>query len=129
MYSNVDRNDYYMLLVFSYFGPIKYINQVMLVYRVNDEGIWNGANKEQQLLMFLKGCLDFSYIFRKYTEKFIYSFINVLSENSESCSHHFFNKLLDSLCNKDLELLISYFAKLRNSVILTYKKDELSYGL
>lgn len=40
----------------------------------------DSANKEQQLLMFLKGCLDFSYIFdRKYTEKFVYSFINVLS--------------------------------------------------
>lgn len=31
LYSNVDINDYYMLLVFSYFGPIKYINQVMSV--------------------------------------------------------------------------------------------------
>ncbi|ANH77657.1 glycosyl transferase [Francisella persica ATCC VR-331] len=125
LYSNVDRNDYYMLLVFSYFGPIKYINQVMSVYRVNDGGIWNGVNKEQQLLMFLKGCLDFSHIFdRKYTEKFVYSFINVLSENSESCSNHFFNKLLDSIYNKDLALLISYFAKFRNSDIKKIKESR-----
>jgi glycosyltransferase involved in cell wall biosynthesis len=115
-YSNVDRNDVYMLLVFSNFGPIKYFNKVMSVYRMNDGGIWSGAQDEDQLIMFLQGCVDFSHLFdEKYRSKFLYSFANTLSEEKDKQSDEFVDKVLSKLNIYDYKIIIKYFAMFKKS--------------
>lgn len=113
-YSNVDRNDVYMLLVFSNFGPLKYFNEVMSVYRMNDGGIWSGAQDEDQLIMFLQGCVDFSRLFgEEHKAKFLCSFANTLSEESVNRSDNFVSKVLDKLSVDDYRLVIEYFVKFK----------------
>ena len=120
-YSCVDRNDYYMLLVFSKFGEIGYINKIMSVYRLNDGGIWSGADDEAQLIMFLKGCIAFSGIFgSKYKFKFLYSFANTMAEQYSRLSSDFFSKTLSDLDNDDCMSVIEYltmFKKKDNNMI------------
>ncbi|KFJ42511.1 glycosyltransferase [Francisella philomiragia] len=110
-YSNVERNDVYMLLVFSKFGPIKYIDEIMSIYRMNAGGIWSGSNDDAQLKMFLKGCVDFSYLFGdEYKSKFLYSFANTLSEESATRTEAFVTDVLDDLSEQDLKTVLRYFA-------------------
>ncbi|MED7789173.1 glycosyltransferase [Francisella sp. 19X1-34] len=113
-YSSVKRNDVYMLLVFSRFGPIKYIDKTMSVYRMNDGGIWSGANEQAQLIMFLHGCIDFSYIFgNSYRDKFLYSFANTFSENICSSEEPFASEVLDQLSEIDYKVVIESFARFK----------------
>ncbi|AXA33401.1 glycosyltransferase family 2 protein [Francisella adeliensis] len=119
-YSCVNRNDYYMLLVFSNFGPIGYINKVMSVYRLNDGGIWSGAGNEDQIQMFLKGCVDFSHIFPGYKSDFMISFANTFCEHINDVSLGFIDTFLSMLSVKDHELIIKsliVFKKRDNDVI------------
>ncbi|AJI46797.1 glycosyltransferase [Francisella philomiragia] len=116
-YSSVKRNDVYMLLVFSKFGSIKYIDRIMSVYRMNDGGIWSGANEQAQLIMFLHGCIDFSYIFGdEYKDKFLYSFANTFSESLDTCTSCFVSEVLNEFSEKDLRVVVESFAK--------YKKQD-----
>jgi glycosyltransferase involved in cell wall biosynthesis len=112
-YSSVERNDVYMLLIFSKFGPIKYIDKIMSVYRMNHGGVWSGANEQTQLVMFLRGCIDFSYIFDgKYKDKLLYSFVNTLSENfDDSASDDFMLEVLSKFSERDFKTIIESFAK------------------
>ncbi|WP_256868911.1 glycosyltransferase [Francisella sp. Scap27] len=113
-YSSVKRNDVYMLLVFSKFGPIRYIDKTMSVYRMNDGGIWSGADQEAQLVMFLHGCVDFSYIFGDgYKEKFLYSFANTFSESIKGSSESFLSDVLKELSEKDHKTVIESFARIK----------------
>ncbi|MBY7734780.1 glycosyltransferase family 2 protein [Francisella philomiragia] len=113
-YSSVKRNDVYMLLVFSKFGPIKYIDKIMSVYRMNDGGIWSGADEQAQLIMFLHGCVDFSYIFGdEYKDKFLYSFINTLSESIDVTTSDFMSEVLKEFSIRDFKTIIKSFAKFK----------------
>ncbi|AJI57562.1 glycosyl transferase 2 family protein [Francisella philomiragia] len=113
-YSSVKRNDVYMLLVFSKFGPIKYIDKIMSVYRMNDGGIWSGADEQAQLIMFLHGCVDFSYIFGdEYKDKFLYSFANTFSESCNIESPDFGSKVLTELSQRDFKTIIESFARFK----------------
>ncbi|WP_150468050.1 glycosyltransferase family 2 protein [Francisella sp. SYW-9] len=113
-YSSVKRNDVYMLLVFSKFGPIKYIDRTMSVYRMNDGGIWSGVNEQSQLIMFLHGCIAFSYIFGdKYKDKFLYSFVNTFSENVDINSSNFVSEVLYQFSEKDFKTVLESFARFK----------------
>lgn len=113
-YSSVKRNDVYMLLVFSKFGSIKYIDRIMSVYRMNDGGIWSGADEQAQLIMFLHGCVDFSYIFGdEYKDKFLYSFANTFSESCNIESPDFGSKVLTELSQRDFKTIIESFARFK----------------
>lgn len=114
MYSSVKRNDVYMLLVFSKFGPIKYIDKTMSVYRMNEGGIWSGADREAQLIMFLHGCVDFSYVFGdEYKDKFLYSFANTLSESIGTNSAEFFSEVLNKFSETDYKIVLESFARFK----------------
>lgn len=122
-YSSVKRNDVYMLLVFSKFGPIKYIDKTMSVYRMNDGGIWSGADEEAQLIMFLHGCVDFSYIFGdEYKDKFLYSFANTFSESCNSSSAHFLSDVLKEFTERDYKTIIESFVRIKSQDNATIKE-------
>ncbi|QEO57413.1 MULTISPECIES: glycosyltransferase family 2 protein [Francisella] len=114
-YSSVKRNDVYMLLVFSKFGSIKYIDKVMSVYRMNDGGIWSGADEQAQLIMFLHGCVDFSYIFGEdYKDKFLYSFANTLSESIGATTPNFMSEVLKEFSIRDFKVIVESFSRFKN---------------
>ncbi|MBK2094716.1 glycosyltransferase [Francisella philomiragia] len=113
-YSSVKRNDVYMLLVFSKLGSIKYIDKIMSVYRMNDGGIWSGVDEQAQLIMFLHGCVDFSYIFGEdYRDKFLYSFANTLSESIGATTPNFMSEVLKEFSIRDFEVIVESFARFK----------------
>lgn len=113
-YSSVERNDVYMLLVFSKFGSIKYIDKIMSVYRMNDGGIWSGVDEQAQLIMFLHGCVDFSYIFgEEYRDKFLYSFANTFSESIGTTTPNFMSEVLKEFSIRDFEVIVESFARFK----------------
>lgn len=72
------KGDWFRLIVFSQYGPIKYIDDVMSVYRIHDKGVWSLMDKKQQVLRNLKSTLDFNKIFNyKYEENFLNLFVRV----------------------------------------------------
>lgn len=122
MYSSIKRNDVFMLLVFSKSGPIKYMDKTMSVYRMNDGGIWSGANDEAQLIMFLHGCVDFSYIFGdEYKDKFLYSFANTFSEGLKDSSESFLSDVLKEFSERDYKTVIESFTQIKRQDNATIK--------
>lgn len=122
-YSSVKRNDVYMLLVFSKFGSIKYIDKIMSVYRMNDGGIWSGVDEQAQLIMFLHGCVDFSYIFGEdYRDKFLYSFANTLSESIGATTPNFMSEVLKEFSIRDFEVIVESFARFKKRDNETIRK-------
>ncbi|WP_191092356.1 glycosyltransferase [Francisella sp. SYW-2] len=63
--------DVYMSLVFLNFGPFKYFNEVMSVWRVHDQGEWNKNSVEGQAMENLAASAKVANIFdKKYKPKF-----------------------------------------------------------
>lgn len=113
-YSNVDRNDSYMLLVFAKLGPVGYINKVMSTYRVNDDGIWSGSADEVQISMFLKGCVDFSHIFgERVAYRLMRRFAVTISNYIESISSKSTYNLLEKIDTEDYPFIVAHLALLK----------------
>ncbi|WP_150468057.1 glycosyltransferase family 2 protein [Francisella sp. SYW-9] len=70
-YLNLYCGDRYLLLVFSKFGPIKCINEVMSVYRIHDSGFCSGANKKTKYLRELEDYTAYSRIFEEHKDVFL----------------------------------------------------------
>ncbi|XSZ47722.1 hypothetical protein ACP8HZ_05475 [Francisella noatunensis] len=99
---------------FQNLGRLKSIDKIMSVYRMNDGGIWSGVDEQAQLVLFLHGCVDFSYIFGdEYKDKFLYSFINTLSESIDVTTSDFMSEVLKEFSIRDFKTIIKSFAKFK----------------
>ncbi|KFJ42635.1 glycosyltransferase [Francisella philomiragia] len=94
--------DLFSLLVFSKFGPIKRIPEVMSVYRTHSGGIHSLTGEEKQTNSYLKNILILGDIFSEERDLFIKMFINVLSQKIDKLPKDFFNTLF-----KDVALYVS----------------------
>ncbi len=78
---SLHRGDWFRLIVFSQYGPIKYIDEVMSVYRIHDKGVWSLLDENEKVVKNLKSIIEFNKIFDyKYEDNFLKSFTtNVVS--------------------------------------------------
>ncbi|MDQ7062045.1 MAG: glycosyltransferase [Sulfurimonas sp.] len=89
-YLELHRGDWYISIVFSQYGPIKYIDEVMSVYRIHDKGVWSLLNEEEKIVKNLKAIIDFNKIFDyKYEENFLNLFTRISSQNIQACEELF----------------------------------------
>ncbi|AJI55456.1 glycosyl transferase 2 family protein [Francisella philomiragia] len=77
-YLNLYFGDRYLLLVFSKFGPVKCIDEVMSVYRIHDMGFCSGANKKVKYLRELEDYLAYSKAFHEHEAFFLKLFLRSL---------------------------------------------------
>lgn len=79
------RGDWFISLAFTQYGPIKYLDEVMSVYRVHSEGMWSLLSKDEQIAKNLKAIIDFNRIFSyKYEENFLNLFIRISKQFLEN---------------------------------------------
>lgn len=98
--------DWYMLLIFSSLGPVKYINEIMSTYRIHDKGIYSGSNKEDQLIKYLQNCLVFSNIFKGYKKDFLDLFTASLHQPSDKLLTQSIDHLLDKVDIESIKHII-----------------------
>ncbi|MBK2028548.1 glycosyltransferase [Francisella noatunensis] len=77
-YLKLYYGDRYHLLVFSKFGPVKCIDEVMSVYRIHDMGFCSGANKKVKYLRELEDYLAYSKAFQEHEDFFLKLFLRSL---------------------------------------------------
>ncbi|MBK2257743.1 glycosyltransferase family 2 protein [Francisella philomiragia] len=80
--------DSYFLLSFSFFGPIKFYNDIMSVYRCGKQGVWISLPKYQRRIKTIQSVISYSHIFgEEYKDKFlircIFEILNTEDENKE----------------------------------------------
>lgn len=102
------RGDWFIQLVYSQFGPIKYLDEVMSVYRIHEKGVWTQLNSDQQMTKNLKGIMDFNRIFDyRYEENFLNLFTRV-STNTFHANNQTVKNILDDLSETDLKKVLYY---------------------
>lgn len=107
---NEFSGDWLWLLLHSEKGPIKYINEVMSVYRIHEKGVWTSLGEIKQKTRNLKAILLFNKIFDyKYEENFLKMFTRVFSDFSKEKNIEVFHEILDGLDTSDLAK-VSYYA-------------------
>ena len=90
------RGDWFRSMVFASFGPIKYIDEVMSVYRIHDKGVWSKLSEEEQVLKNLDAILSINKAFDyKYEENLMNLFTRVSLtsiKNTNDITEFFNNK-------------------------------------
>lgn len=74
--------DWYISMVFASFGPIKYLDEVMSVYRIHDKGVWSELTQQEQVIKNLSAILSINKAFDyKYEENLMNLFTRSLINN------------------------------------------------
>ncbi|QLE78817.1 glycosyltransferase [Francisella sp. Scap27] len=77
--------DWYFSMVFSSFGPIKYINEMMSVYRIHSQGMWSAKSKEYKELANVLLCVKAIDVFAdKYQQNFYGIILKSIKRNDMS---------------------------------------------
>lgn len=101
--------DWYISMVFASFGPIKYIDEVMSVYRIHDKGVWSELSAQEQVMKNLDAILKINKAFDyKYEENFMQLFARVFITSKIDKSIANLSKLFDSLSKEELVKIIFY---------------------
>ncbi|MBK2297078.1 MULTISPECIES: glycosyltransferase family 2 protein [Francisella] len=75
--------DWYFSMVFSSFGPIKYIDEVMSVYRIHGQGMWSTKAKDDKEFANILLCIKAADVFpEKYQQNFYEIILNSIKCNS-----------------------------------------------
>lgn len=115
------RGDWFRSILFASFGPIKYIDEVMSVYRIHDKGVWSELSSQEQLMKNLDAILRISKVFDyKYENDFLETFIRVLAKEFDKMQKKDIENLLKTL---NVEIMIKMVIKLFES--LNEKNQDL----
>jgi glycosyltransferase involved in cell wall biosynthesis len=107
-YALLERHngDWFRLIAFSKFGPIKYLDEIMSVYRVHSKGIWSLLSAEEQKLKNLRAIISFNEIFNyEYESDFLNLFFDGLTDNS--CS----KKIFCNIDENEFSRFVAFFNK------------------
>ncbi|MGE4457607.1 MAG: glycosyltransferase [Arcobacteraceae bacterium] len=103
------RGDWYISMVFASFGPIKYLDEVMSVYRIHDKGVWSELSAQEQVMKNLDAILKINKAFDyAYEENFMQLFARVFITSQIDKSIANLSKLFDSLSKEELVKIIFY---------------------
>ncbi|MFY9141766.1 glycosyltransferase [Sulfuricurvum sp.] len=129
-YLNKHRGDWFMLISFSKFGPIKYLDEVMSVYRVHDAGIWSLLDKEKQIVANLKAIIAFNKIFDyEYEKNFLELFTRISLESYKNNDVNSFLNLFNDINKDDLiKILQNMYSKTIELNESVHKKDQIIAG-
>jgi glycosyltransferase involved in cell wall biosynthesis len=106
------RGDWFLSMVFASFGPIKYIDEVMSVYRIHDKGVWSELSAQEQVMKNLEGGLHINKAFDyAYEENLMQLFARVFITNDFDKSIANLMKLFETQDKNDLIKIISYIEK------------------
>jgi len=76
------EGDWFLSMVFASFGPIKYLDEVMSVYRIHDKGVWSELTQQEQVIKNLSAILKINKAFDyKYEENLMNLFTRSLINN------------------------------------------------
>ena len=103
------RGDWFLSMVFASFGPIKYLDEVMSVYRIHDKGVWSELSAQEQVMKNLDAILKINKAFDyAYEENFMQLFARVFITSKIDKSIANLSKLFDSLSKEELVKIIFY---------------------
>ncbi len=103
------RGDWFRSILFASFGPIKYLDEVMSVYRIHDKGIWSELSAQEQVMKNLDAILKINKAFDyAYEENFMQLFARVFITSQIDKSIANLSKLFDSLSKEELVKIIFY---------------------
>ena len=103
------KGDWFFSMVFASFGPIKYIDEVMSVYRIHDKGVWSELSTQEQVMKNLDAILKINKAFDyAYEENFMQLFARVFITSKIDKSIANLSKLFDSLSKEELVKIIFY---------------------
>ncbi|MEY8765811.1 MULTISPECIES: glycosyltransferase family 2 protein [Francisella] len=107
------NSDWYMCLVFSYFGPIKSFNNIMSAYRIHDLGIWSANESCLNEIYNILACVSIVNIFdEKYRRNFYQAFLNVIrAKNSSEVSELLLKSATEEEIKNTLIMIIDILNK------------------
>lgn len=104
------NGDWFRLIVFSMFGPVKYIDKVMSVYRVHGAGIWSILDAEEQVVRNLRAIVSFNRILDYKFEK---NLLSLLVERTKGLnSKDSFYKIFRDVEPDDCARIIMFYSEL-----------------
>lgn len=104
------NGDWFRLITFSMFGPVKYIDKVMSVYRVHGAGIWSLLDSEEQVTRNLRAIVSFNRIL---DYKFETNLLSLLVERVKGLdSVDGFYKVFRDVEPHDCSRVIFFYSKL-----------------
>ena len=69
---NKECGDWFMSMLYAEYGPIKYMHDVMSVYRVNSCGIWSSFNQYERIIKNIQGVIIYNRLLNyKYEQNFL----------------------------------------------------------
>ncbi|MBK2267748.1 glycosyltransferase family 2 protein [Francisella philomiragia] len=124
-YLKLNNGDNYLSYVFLTFGPIKYLDQEMSVYRVNDKGVWSSQKHEDNNIENILSLIKNIEIFDKYEQHLS----DVMLYNLMVCNHERVSNAIVSNCsNKNIEkilkMIIDSYSSQQSNLDNAYKNNE-----
>lgn len=69
---NKECGDWFMSMIYAEHGPIKYMDEVMSVYRINACGIWSSMNQYERIIKNIQGIIVYNKLLNyKYENNFL----------------------------------------------------------
>jgi len=104
--------DWFLLMAYADVGPIKYIDSVMSVYRVVNNGIWSKLSAIEQIEQNLNALIVFNKVFEyKYEENFLSLFTRGFLNICEDKDNNSYEKFFVNMARSDLLKIIFYAYK------------------
>jgi glycosyltransferase involved in cell wall biosynthesis len=104
--------DWFLLIAHADIGPIKYIDNVMSVYRIHANGIWSNLSDIEQIEKNLTAIIVFNKAFEyKYEENFLSLFTRTFLNICKDKDYEFYAKFFIKIASSDLLKIIFYAYK------------------
>jgi glycosyltransferase involved in cell wall biosynthesis len=122
------RGDWFRSILFASFGPIKYLDEVMSVYRIHDKGIWSELSEQEQVMKNLDAIFKINKAFDyAYEENFMQLFARVFITSKIDKSIDTLSKLFKELSKEELVKIIFYLNQYANKQEeqALYEKEQM----
>ncbi|MEY8767061.1 glycosyltransferase [Francisella philomiragia] len=123
-YLKLNNGDAYLSFVFLSFGPIKYLDQEMSVYRINEKGVWSSESSEKNNIKNLISLINNIGIFTEYKQHLS----NILLHNLRVCdhelvSHAIVNNYSNDYIKKFLKIIINLYTSAQKDLDSLYARN------
>lgn len=106
------RGDWFVSMAFASFGSIKYLDEVMSVYRIHEKGIWSELTKQGQILKNLEAILKINKAFNyKYEKNLMELFSRIYVESKIDNTIESLSSLFCEFSKDELIKVIFYIEK------------------
>ena len=119
------RGDWFILMTFSKYGPIKYLDTIMSIYRIHDQGVWSLLNENQKIKKNLNAIIDFNKIFDyQYEENLLNLFTRISMSTVKDTEDDFIQDLFQELDTNDIIRVIPYLYSFSNRQEQTIEQQK-----